>query len=78
MGHKISREALRDNAASLTRLGLMNFGFQGPGLPGDHHYMIRMVNFDPQRTGLLLGPKIRKSPARSKYCRCCCHHTLER
>ena len=49
MGHEISREALRDYAASLTRLGLINnFRFRGPGLPGDHHYMIRMVYFDPQ------------------------------
>ena len=49
MGHdEISREALRDYAASLTRLGIMNFRFRGPGLPGDHHHMIHMVYFDPQ------------------------------
>ena len=48
MGHEISREALCDYAASLTHLGIMNFQFRGPGLPGDHHDMIRMVYFDPQ------------------------------
>jgi len=48
MGYEISLEALRDYAVSLTRLGTINFRFRGPGLPGDHNYMIRMVYFDPQ------------------------------
>ena len=50
MGHEISREALRDYAVSLTRLGIMNFRFRGPGLPDDYDYLIRMVYFDPQRS----------------------------
>ena len=36
MGHEISCEILRDYAVRLTRLGIMNFRFRGPGLPGDH------------------------------------------
>ena len=48
MGHEIYREALCDYTALLTRLGIMNFRFRGPGLPGDHDYMIRMVHFAPQ------------------------------
>ena len=48
MGHEIFREALRNYAVSVTRLGIMNFRFRGPGLPGDHDYMICMVYFDHQ------------------------------
>ena len=48
MGHEISRETLRSFAVRLTRLGIMNFRFRGPGLPGDHDYKIRMVYFDHQ------------------------------
>ena len=48
MGHEISRETLRIFAVRLTRLGIMNFRFRGPGLPGDHDYKIRMVYFDHQ------------------------------
>jgi hypothetical protein len=47
MGHEISRETLRIYAVKLTRLGIMNFRFRGPGLPGDHDYKIRMVYFEP-------------------------------
>ncbi len=47
MGHEISRETLRNYAVRLTRLGIMNFRFRGPGLPGDHDYKIRMVYFEP-------------------------------
>ena len=48
MGHEISREILRDYTVRLTRLGIMNFRFRGPGLPGDHDYKIRMVYFEHQ------------------------------
>jgi hypothetical protein len=48
MGHEISRETLRNYAVRLTRLGIMNFRFRGPGSPGDHDYVIRMVYFDHQ------------------------------
>jgi hypothetical protein len=47
MGHEISRETLRIYAVKLTRLGIMNFRFRGPRLPGDHDYKIRMVYFEP-------------------------------
>ncbi len=49
MGHEISRETLRNYyAVRLTRLGIINFRFRGPGSPGDHDYVIRMVYFDHQ------------------------------
>jgi len=48
MGQEISRETLRNYAVRLTRLGIMNFRFRGPGSPGDHDYIIRMVYFDHQ------------------------------
>jgi hypothetical protein len=49
MSHEIYREALRNYTASLTRLGIMTFRlFRGPGLPGDHDYMICMVHFAPR------------------------------
>ena len=49
MSHEIYREALRNYRASLTRLGITTFRlFRGPGLPGDHDYMICMVHFAPQ------------------------------
>ncbi len=48
IGHEISRETLRNYAVRLTRLGIMSFRFRGPGSPGDHDYMIRMVYFDHQ------------------------------
>ena len=46
MGHEIYRETLRSYAVTLTRLGIMNFRFRGPGSPGDHDYRIRMVHFE--------------------------------
>ena len=48
MGHEISREAHCNYAVRLTRLGTMNYRFRGPGLSGDHDYMIRIVYFDHQ------------------------------
>jgi hypothetical protein len=48
MGHEISRETLRNYAVRLTRLGIMNVRFRGPGSPGDYGYMIRMVYFAHQ------------------------------
>ena len=66
-----AREALRNYAASLTRLGIMTFRFRGTTRRSpvyDSHGLLC--------PGLLLGR--RKSPAHSKYRRCCSHHTLER
>jgi hypothetical protein len=67
MGHEISRETLRNYAVRLTRLGIMNFRFRGPGLPGDHDYKIRMVS-----------PRVQRFPAGGKHRRCRSRHTLGR